>query len=151
MIVLDDDDKKILNAAQLDFPLGLRPFRELGESLGIDEDEVIKRLQRLQDLGAIRKIGPVINRSGVGGTSTLVAVSVPESRIEKVAALINEYNEVSHNYLRPGRYNIWFTLSAPDSQRIEQIISELGENTGLEFVNLPTERLFKIGVKFDIR
>jgi DNA-binding Lrp family transcriptional regulator len=151
MIYLDETDKKILNTIQHDFPLDTHPFLKLGEELGISEDEVLTRLRRLQDEGAIRKIGPVINRNRVGGTSTLVAVKVPEEMIDKVADYIDEYAEVSHNYLRPDIYNVWFTLSASDEGRIHEILRELGQKTGLEFINLPTVRLFKIGVRFNIR
>ena len=151
MIFLDDMDKKILNTIQFDFPLETEPYKKLGENLGISEDEVIKRLDRLHNEGAVRKIGPIINRKGVGGTSTLVAVTVPEEKVDEVADYINEYQEVSHNYHRPEKFNIWFTISAPDRERIDTILEELSERTGLEFIDLPTRRLFKIGVRFNIR
>lgn len=151
MIYLDETDKKILNTIQHDFPLDTHPFLKLGEGLGVNEDEVLIRLRRLQEEGAIRKIGPVINRNRVGGTSTLVAVKVPEDMIDEVADYIDQYAEVSHNYLRPDIYNVWFTLSASGEERIQEILKELNRKTGLEFVNLPTVRLFKIGVRFNIR
>ena len=151
MIYLDDTDKAILNTIQYDFPLVAHPFAKLGEKLGISEEEVITRLERLHDVGAVRKIGPVINRKRIGGTSTLVAVNVPDDNIDEVAGFINKYQEVSHNYLRPGQYNVWFTLSASSEERILEILDELKEKTGLEFINLPTKRLFKIGVRFNIR
>ncbi len=151
MIYLDDTDKNILNTIQHDFPLDIHPFQKLGKELGISEEEVIGRLKRLQDEGAIRKIGPVINRKRIGGTSTLVAVNVPGDMIDEVAAYIDEYSEVSHNYLRPDKYNVWFTLSASGEERINEILKELNQKTGLEFINLPTVRLFKIGVRFNIK
>lgn len=151
MIFLDEKDKKILNTIQFGFPLETKPFQKMGDRLGISEDEVIQRLGRLHDEGAIRKIGPIINRKGLGGTSTLIAVKVPDEKIDEVAEYINAYHEVSHNYLRPGKYNIWFTISAPDRERINCILNELNKKTGLDFIDLPTKRLFKIGVKFDIR
>lgn len=151
MIFLDDTDKKILNTIQFGFPLETEPYKKLGEEMGISEDEVIERLDRLQDEGAVRKIGPIINRRGVGGTSTLVAVSVPEEKVDEVAECINEYHEVSHNYHRPEKFNIWFTISAANREKIDIILEELREKTGMEFIDLPTKKLFKIGVRFNIK
>jgi DNA-binding Lrp family transcriptional regulator len=151
MISLDDVDKRILNALQLDFPLVHKPFEVLGQSLGLKEEEVIRRIRRLQRGGAIRRIGPIISTKKTGGTSTLVAMKVPEARVDVVAGIINEYDEVSHNYLRPADYNIWFTLSADSEERMREILGEIEEKTGCKVMNLPTKRLFKIGVKFNIR
>ncbi len=151
MIHLDEVDTQILNALQLDFPLVHRPFDELGKSLGLKEEEVLRRISRLQKEGAIRRIGPIISTKKTGGTSTLVAMKVPEARIDEVAGMINQYDEVSHNYLRPAEYNIWFTLSAESEERLAEILREISEKTGCEVRNLPTKRLFKIGVKFNIR
>lgn len=150
-ISLDEIDKKILNAIQLDFPLVHRPFRQLGDRLELKEEDLIKRIKRLQTDGAIRRIGPIISTKKTGGVSTLVALKAPAERVDEVAQIINGYDEVSHNYLRPAEYNIWFTLSAESEKRMHEILSEIGEKTGCEVMNLPTKRLFKIGVKFNIR
>ncbi len=151
MISLDEVDKKILNALQLDFPLVHRPFQELGKNLGLTEEEVIRRIRHLHSEGAIRRIGPIISTKKTGGVSTLVAMKVPVEKVDEVAEIINQYDEVSHNYLRPANYNIWFTLSAESKERLQEILSEISTRTGFEVINLPTKRLFKIGVKFNIR
>jgi len=151
MIELDDLDKAILNNIQVDFPLTKRPFAELASKLNSSEEEIIQRIERLTGEGAIRRIGPILNIKKAGGESTLAAVKVPEERIDEVAEIINGYDEVSHNYLRPAEYNIWFTVSAPDKQRLGEILDEVREQTGCPLIDLPTQRLFKIGVKFDVK
>ncbi|MDP2841942.1 MAG: Lrp/AsnC family transcriptional regulator, partial [Candidatus Methanoperedens sp.] len=88
-ISLDEIDKKILNAIQLDFPLVHRPFLQMGDSLGLKEEEVIERIKRLHAEGAIRRIGPIISTKKTGGVSTLVALKAPADRVDEVAKIIN--------------------------------------------------------------
>ncbi len=51
---LDDTDRQLINLIQLDFPLDSRPFRTLGDQIGISEKEVIYNIKRLTDIGVIR-------------------------------------------------------------------------------------------------
>ncbi|MDI6888584.1 MAG: AsnC family transcriptional regulator [Methanocellales archaeon] len=147
---MDEVDRSILNSIQDRFPLTSRPFAELGVRLGLSEDEVISRIQKLKDANIIRRIAPIIDVKKLGGASTLVAMSVPLDRVDEVANTINTYPEVSHNYLRRNKYNIWFTISAPSKSRLDQMLKEIGEKTGCPYINLPTIRVFRLGVKFEV-
>jgi hypothetical protein len=44
---------------------------------------------------------------------------------------------------------MWFTISAKED-RIQEILTEIRSRTGRKILVLPTDRIFKIGVKFDI-
>lgn len=148
---MDDTDLRILAAVQEEFPLVSRPFQALGEKLGLDEDEAISRLEKLERDGLVRRLGPILDIRKLGLTGMLVAVEVSGEEAQGVAGVVDQYEEVSHNYLRPNDsgYNMWFTVSAKDD-RIQEILTEIRSRTGRKLLVLPTVRIFKIGVKFDI-
>ena len=150
-MIMDEGDLKLLAAAQDGFPVASRPFREMGEALGMSEDEVMARLSRLQSRGLVRRIGPILDLRRLGRAGMLAAMQVPVDEADEAALVVNEYPEVSHNYLRPNvsGYNLWFTISASE-ERIEEILREIESRCGKRLLLLPTERIFKIGVKFDI-
>lgn len=149
-IELDDIDRKLINRIQLNFPVSAHPFEDLAAETGTTEDVVIAKLSRLKNEGVIRRIGPIINTRGIGGTNTLAAVKVPEDQIDKAAAVVNKYDEVSHNYLRNEDYNIWFTVSAPTQERLDRILSEIRTELDCPLLDLPTIKQFKIQVNFHV-
>lgn len=148
---MDDVDAALLALVQSSFPVTPRPFHALGEALGLEGYEVIRRLERLQGEGLVRRIGPILDLHKMGLAGVLAALRVEPDKADEVASVVNEYPEVSHNYLRPDEsgYDIWFTISARE-ERIEEILAEIRARTGLEMLVLPTSRIFKIGVRFDI-
>jgi DNA-binding Lrp family transcriptional regulator len=149
--LMDEVDRRLLSAVQDGFPITPRPFQSLGEDIGISESETLERLDRLQKDGLVRRIGPILDMRKLGCSGVLVALAVPEEEADYVAQVVNQYPEVSHNYLRPNDsgYNLWFTVSASE-KRIEEILDEIGSQTGKKMLVLPTLRIFKIGVRFNI-
>jgi len=148
---MDEIDLKLLAAVQEGFPVSPRPFQDLGRALGLEEDEVISRLAMLQKEGLVRRIGPILDLRRMGKSGILAALAVPLDRADGVAEVVSLYPEVSHNYLRPNDsgYNLWFTVSGTE-ERIQDILQEIRAKTGLKMLVLPTLKIFKIGVKFDI-
>jgi len=148
---MDELDLKLLAAVQDGFPITPRPFQDLGLALGLEEDEVISRLAELQKEGLVRRIGPILDLRRMGRSGILAALAVPLDEADGVADAVSLYPEVSHNYLRPNDsgYNLWFTVSGTE-ERIQDILQEIRAKTGKEMLVLPTLRIFKIGVKFDI-
>lgn len=149
--LLDEMDRMILNEIQSHFPIEARPYQVLGEKLGCSEEEVLQRVQDLKDREVIRRIGANCNSRKLGYTSTLCAAKVPSRLMARFVEVVNSYMGVTHNYRRDHDYNIWFTLIAPSEEKIERIVREIIELTGVgEVINLPAERLFKIQVDFEV-
>ena len=100
-------DKSLLNLLQGNLPVCSRPFARLAEELGTDEQTVIVRLNELRAQGYLRRIGTFFNSNRLGYNGTLVALKVQPAAMGKVAAEINRYPGVTHNYEREGKYNLW--------------------------------------------
>ncbi|MCL6519159.1 MAG: AsnC family transcriptional regulator [Armatimonadetes bacterium] len=146
---MDYLDRQILNIIQTDFPLESRPFQTIAERLGTTESEILLRVRQLIESGVIRKIGPVFDSRKLGYESTLIAMKVPENRLLEVATIVNEFPQVTHNYGRRHKYNLWFTLVCQNSSEIDNIVSQIRAKTGISDIYLlPAERMFKIDVNF---
>jgi siroheme decarboxylase len=152
-IPLDDLDRKLLNLLQGKFPLAPRPFAHVAELAEVDEDEVLRRTQRLVDGRIIRQVTPIFDTRVLGYKSMLVAAKVDAEHPWRAAKIINSHPGVSHNYLRNHEFNIWFTVATePDSKLgLEGTLDVLAELTGAESVRqLPTLRLFKIRMDLEM-
>ena len=144
IIEMDGTDRRLVNILQTDFPLTAEPFACMASSLGLREQEVLKRVSGLQSKQIIRIIGPVFNSRSLVYHSTLLAMRVPEERIEQAAGLINRHPGVGHNYQRDHYYNLWFTVALPEDTDIQETLQELRQQISPEeMFDLPALRLFR--------
>ena len=148
---MDEIDKKILNILQKEFPLTEQPFLVVAEKCGISEDEVISRVQKLKNEGVIRRIGAVFDGNKLGRVSTLCAARVPQEKLEKFVKTVNANPGVTHNYRRNHEYNVWFTCSAETAESIDEFLSLLKAQTGVdEILDMRAVRTFKIDASFSL-
>lgn len=149
MTELDPTDRALLERLQAKFPLTPRPFAALAQALGLDEEQVLARAPRLKADGVIRQISAIFDTRRLGYQSTLVAFHVDGEVLEDVAAQVSAHPGVSHNYARPHRYNLWFTLAVPPGQDVTEEVARLARQTGVDdWLNLPAVRVFKIRAHF---
>ena len=147
---MDDIDKKLLNLLQNGLSLCERPFMELARQLDLGEEEVLSRVRLMKDENIIRRIGGVFDGHVLGFVSTLCAASVPEEKIEDTVEMINQYTGVTHNYLRDHAYNVWFTVTAPSREQLDQTLSEIRKRIGVNVHSLPAIKKFKLDARFTI-
>lgn len=145
---MDARDRKLLNEVQSDFPVSRRPYRVIGDKIGMDEQEVLKRIGQLREQGIIRRLGASINSRRVGYVSTLLAANVPPEKLDLFVNTVNACEGVTHNYQRKHLYNIWFTLISQSEETKRKTIDSLKAETGVDIVELPAKKIFKIRVDF---
>lgn len=149
---MDQIDCRVLSCIQSGFPLVRRPYATIGKTCSISESDALAHVGRMRATGDIRRIGAVFDSAHLGYASTLCAIAVErEEALEGVAQQVSAYREVTHNYERGDRYNLWFTLIARDRRRIDEILGEIRGKTGCsDILDLPATQLFKIRVDFDL-
>lgn len=144
---LDAPDRAIVNRLQDDLPLVSEPFAELAAELGLEADDLLARVARLRETGAITRFGPFYDAAALGGAFCLCAMAVPQARFDAVADQVNSLPQVAHNYARAHRLNMWFVLATETPEGIEAAALEIERATGLTVLRFPKLEEFFIGFR----
>ncbi|MBR1697935.1 MAG: AsnC family transcriptional regulator [Anaerovibrio sp.] len=145
-------DKQLLNILQGGVQFVPKPYEAMAEQLGVSEERVISRLQELKEKGFIRKLGAFFNSDKLGYNGTLVAAKIEPGHVADVAAKINEYPEITHNYQRSCGYGLWFTVITNSDDRRKQILSEIRSLPGvISLLDLYSQKKYKINVQFKLK
>lgn len=146
---MDQLDRAIVNRLQQGFPICESPYRQVAEQLGINEAELLDRLQKLLADGVLSRFGPMYHAEQMGGALTLAALKVPEERFDEVAAIVNAFPEVAHNYARSHVLNMWFVLATEIPEQVQAAIAAIEQQTGLTVYNMPKIREYYVGLQLE--
>ena len=146
---MDVTDRLIVNTLQNGFPISERPFAEAAEKLGLEEAELIARLERLITERMLTRFGPLYNVERFGGAHTLAAMKVPAERFDEVVAIVNVFPEVAHNYERAHAFNMWFVVAAETPGRIAEVLRDIAARTGLKVYDMPRQEAFFLDLRFE--
>lgn len=148
-IVLTELQQSIINRYQKGFPLCSQPYKEMAEQLNSSEQDVLSAMVALDEAGILSRIGPVFNHKKAGA-STLAALAVPEDSLDEIANIVNQFEQVNHNYAREHSYNLWFVVTASDDMALKQVITDIEQLTGYQVLVLPMEASYHIDLAFNI-
>lgn len=131
--MLDAIDRKLIVATQAGLPLEPEPYRVLARQLGLDEVDVIARLQSMLDSGAIRRIGAIPNHYALGFAANGMSVwDVADEAVADVGTRIGALDYVTHCYERPRHlplwpYNLFAMVHARTRDEINDKVREIAE------------------------
>ncbi len=136
-------------ALEKGIPLEERPFSAIACRLGMDEDVLLDRVRALIASGAIRRLAALFDSRSMGFASTLVAARPGNNCFEDAVALVNSFDEVTHNYRRAGaELTLWFTLVGT-TRRIGEILESMRESGLFEYIEeMPATEFFKVRTQF---
>lgn len=147
--MIDDTDLLLLKAAQDGIMLTPRPYRALGDLLGIPEEEVIRRLKGLEEQGAIRRFAATIGHRALGIlANAMIAWKVPSDQVERAGEIFAASKDVTHCYERASSpdwpYNLYTVVHSRSKEDCLAIASRLSQAAGIEdYRVLFSEREYK--------
>lgn len=160
----------IINNFQKGFPFCASPYLAIATKLNcthaihgndqtiaeqdISEQNVFDALCQLDSLGVTSRIGPVFDHKKAGA-STLAALAVKEDDLNKIANIVNQFDQVNHNYARSSHfhktdYNLWFVVTASDPVELNRTIKHIEQLTTLKVLILPMEASYHLDLAFTI-
>jgi DNA-binding Lrp family transcriptional regulator len=145
----DATDRKLINALQGDFPLTETPFADVAAAVGLDEAEVIARVQAMLRDRVLTRFGPMFQIERMGGAFCLAAMAVPEAAWGEVAEAVNGCPEVAHNYRREHSLNMWFVLATERPEGIADVAGRIEAATGLPVHLFPKEKEYFVEMKLE--
>jgi len=128
---LSDDDLALVSVLAEGLPLVSHPYRAVAAQLGLDEAQVIARVQAMRESGIIRRFGIIVRHHELGFKANAMAVwSIPDGMVSEVGRRLGDAPEVTLCYRRPPRlpdwpYNLFCMIHGRDRAAVEESIAAL--------------------------
>jgi DNA-binding Lrp family transcriptional regulator len=133
--MLSQQEIEIVRCLQGDIPLVPRPFSLIAEQLGMEESELLKKVQEMQQRGIIRRFGAILRHRKAGvSANAMVVWEIPADQVERVGPLMAAIPAVTHCYQRPTAsgwpYNLFTMVHGQSREECEILVQALAESIG---------------------
>ena len=120
--MMDDTDKKILNILQNNYRIS---FKDLGKKIGMAASSVHNRVQKMINVGIIKKEDTIIDPMKVGyETIATIGLSVDPLKMEGVAKIIAKYDEIQLVATTTGDHDIIVRVVERNEKSLWRFINE---------------------------
>jgi siroheme decarboxylase len=134
---MDEIDFRIVTQLRGGFPVTERPYCDAAAQFGLNEEELIKRLEKLLDEGVLTRFGPLYQVERLGGAYSLAAMQVPEADYKRIVKLVNEFPQVAHNYRRENAFNMWFVVAAASHAEVKRVLFSIEQDSTYPVFEFP--------------
>jgi DNA-binding Lrp family transcriptional regulator len=132
----DPIERALVVATQGGLPLTARPYHAIGEQIGISGAEVITRLGRMLETGAVRRIGAVPNHYALGYSANGMSVwDVADDDVGTLGRVVGALPFVTHCYERgrhppQWRYNLFAMVHGRTRSEVEDRVKYIAAIVG---------------------
>ncbi len=147
--MVDDLDLKILNIL---FEDGRASFADIGRKLGVSENTVRFRFQRLLKTGVIRKVTVLVDHVKLGlKNSAALMLKIEPSEINRVLEELKLLREIANIYQLSGDFDAIAVAYGRDLDHIREIVEQVKKIPGVISVNtLVTLRVVKTDTRYGL-
>ena len=151
-IDLDNMDRNLIALVQKGLPLCEKPYAVLAERMGMSQQDVIQRLRRLLNSGAIKRMGVIVRHHEIGyRANAMVVWNIADEDVSRLGRCIGRFEFVTLCYQRPRHlpawpYNLFCMIHGRDRNAVLQHVAELIERCDLRHIEhdvLFSRRRFK--------
>ncbi len=135
-IPVEAEDRRLIQRCCGDIGDAVRPFLSVAAELGMNEDDVLRRLQAYKDSGALRRFGAVLRHQAAGYVANgMSGWNVPDADVDRVGGIISACRKVSHCYERPRvpdwPYNVYGMIHGASRDECLATAAQIARDTGI--------------------
>lgn len=151
-MAVSDEQRNLIKATQAGLPLTPRPYRVIGERIGLSEEEVIQSLSDSLREGLIKRLGVVVRHHELGyRDNAMVVWDVPDEKVDQRGEWLGQQPGVTLCYRRPRRpptwpYNLFCMIHGNNRSAVCERIQALSRTralAGISHAVLFSSRRFK--------
>ncbi len=136
-IALEEGDVEVIRATQGRMPVIPEPYAPAAERLGVSQDEVLRRLESLQERGALRRVAAILYHRRAGFSANGMGVwAVPEGEELETGKRMAAFRGISHCYQRPTYadwpYSVFTMAHGRSKEECDAVLDAIADATGIE-------------------
>jgi len=135
---LDETDQALITMIQTGLPLTPTPYADVAQKLQLSEEDVIQRIQRLNESDVVKRFGVVVRHHELGYKANAMTVwNIPDEIVSELGSCMGQFDFVTLCYRRPRRlpdwpYNLFTMIHGKDRDDVLANIELLAKRCNLD-------------------
>lgn len=130
---MDDIDLMLVRELQGELPVSPDPYGDIARRTGCAVDEILLRLQKMKETGALKRIGAVLKHRNLGVSANGLFVGLlPAEHVDEAGQRLAAVREVSHCYRRTPYpewpYNLYAMIHGTSEEQVLRIVDHFVRN-----------------------